>query len=92
MSDDRIAGTARSFGGKVQEGVGKATGDTKTEVKGAMNQAAGAVQDAYGKTVDALWKAPRPSKRPPLKAMMLFVSSSKTILILPQPLRSGSAF
>jgi uncharacterized protein YjbJ (UPF0337 family) len=53
MTDDRIAGTVRSFGGKVQEGVGKATGDTTTEVKGVMNQAAGAVQDAYGKTVDA---------------------------------------
>jgi len=53
MNDDRIAGTVRNLGGKVQEGVGKVTGDTKTEVKGAMNQAAGAVQDAYGKTVDA---------------------------------------
>jgi uncharacterized protein YjbJ (UPF0337 family) len=53
MTDDRIAGTLRSFGGKVQEGVGKVTGDTKTEVKGVMDQAAGAVQDAYGKTVDA---------------------------------------
>jgi uncharacterized protein YjbJ (UPF0337 family) len=53
MTDDRIAGTVRNFGGKVQEGVGKVTGDTKTEVKGVMNQAAGAVQDAYGKTVDA---------------------------------------
>ena len=53
MTDDRIAGTVRNFGGKVQEGVGKVTGDTKTEVKGMMNQAAGAVQDAYGKTVDA---------------------------------------
>ena len=53
MTDDRIAGTVRSFGGKVQEGVGKVTGDTTTEVKGVMNQAAGAVQDAYGETVDA---------------------------------------
>jgi uncharacterized protein YjbJ (UPF0337 family) len=53
MTDDRIAGTMRNIGGKVQEGVGKVTGDTKSEVKGVMNQAAGAVQDAYGKTVDA---------------------------------------
>jgi len=53
MDDDRVAGTVRSFGGKVQEGVGKVTGDTKTEVQGVMNQAAGAVQEAYGKTVDA---------------------------------------
>ena len=53
MTDDRIAGTVRNIGGKVQEGVGKVTGDTTTEVKGVMNQAAGAVQDAYGKTADA---------------------------------------
>jgi len=33
MSDDRIAGTVRGFGGKVQEGVGKVTGDAKTEAK-----------------------------------------------------------
>ena len=53
MTDDRIAGTVRNVGGKVQEGAGKVMGDTTTEVKGVMNQAAGAVQDAYGKTVDA---------------------------------------
>ena len=51
MTDDRIAGTVRNIGGKVQEGVGKVTSDSKTE--GVMNQAAGAVEDAYGKTVDA---------------------------------------
>ena len=53
MTDDRMACTWRNAGGKVQEGVGKTTGDTKSEVKDVMNQAAGAVQDAYGKTVDA---------------------------------------
>jgi len=53
MTDDRLAGTVRNFGGKAQEGVGKVTGNTKTEVEGALNQAAGAMQDAYGKTVDA---------------------------------------
>src|SRR5262245_41957327 len=52
MADDRMAGTWRNVSGKVQEGVGKATGDTKSEMKGVMNQAAGAMQDAYGKTVD----------------------------------------
>ena len=53
MTDDRIAGTVRNIGGKVQEGVGKVTGDTQTEMKGVINQAAGAVQDAYGKSVNA---------------------------------------
>jgi uncharacterized protein YjbJ (UPF0337 family) len=52
MTDDRMAGTWRNVG-NVQEGVGKTIGDTKSEMKGVMNQAAGAVQDAYGKTVDA---------------------------------------
>ena len=49
MTDDRFSGTA-SFGGR--EGIGKVTGDTKTEVQGVVNQAAGAVQEAYGKTVE----------------------------------------
>jgi uncharacterized protein YjbJ (UPF0337 family) len=62
MTDDRIAGTLRNVGGKVQEGVGKATGDTKTEIKGMMNQAAGAVQDAYGKTVDAAMEGAHAAK------------------------------
>jgi len=52
MTDDRITGTVRNIGGKVQEAVGKTTGNTKMEAKGMMNQAAGAVQDAYGQAVD----------------------------------------
>ena len=38
MTDDRMAGTWRNVGGKVQEGVGKTTGDTKSEMKDVMNQ------------------------------------------------------
>jgi uncharacterized protein YjbJ (UPF0337 family) len=53
MTDDRIAGTVRNLGGKVQEGVGKVTGNAKTEAAGLMNQAAGAVQDVYGQAADA---------------------------------------
>src|SRR3978361_2333640 len=54
MTDDRIAGTARNLGGKVQEGFGKVTGDAVTELKGKVNQAAGAAQDMYGKAADAM--------------------------------------
>jgi uncharacterized protein YjbJ (UPF0337 family) len=53
MTDDRIAGTARNFGGKVQEGFGKVTGDTKSEFEGKMNQAVGSAQDLYGQAKDA---------------------------------------
>jgi uncharacterized protein YjbJ (UPF0337 family) len=37
----------------VQEGVGRVTGDTKSQVEGVMNQAAGAAQDLYGQAKDS---------------------------------------
>ena len=48
MDEDRIAGTARKLGGKVQEEVGRFTGDTQAQIKGMANQAAGTAQDLYG--------------------------------------------
>jgi uncharacterized protein YjbJ (UPF0337 family) len=53
MTDDRMAGTWRNAPGTAQEGFGKTTGETRSETKGVMDQAAVAVQDAYGKTMDA---------------------------------------
>ena len=53
MDEDRIAGTARKLGGKVQEDVGRFTGDTQTQIKGMANQAAGTAQDLYGQAADA---------------------------------------
>jgi uncharacterized protein YjbJ (UPF0337 family) len=52
MDENRIAGTARNVGGKVQEGFGKVTGDARTQAEGMANQAAGAAQDLYGQAVD----------------------------------------
>jgi uncharacterized protein YjbJ (UPF0337 family) len=48
MNEDRVVGTARNLGGKAQEGFGRVTGDTKSQVEGVINQAAGAAQDLYG--------------------------------------------
>src|SRR6516164_5997462 len=48
MNEDRMAGTARNIGGKVQEGFGRATGDAKTEAEGFANQIRGTAQDLYG--------------------------------------------
>ena len=53
MNEDRISGTARNLGGKVEEGVGRVTGDVKTQVQGKLDQVAGAAQDFYGQTADA---------------------------------------
>src|SRR3974377_817905 len=53
MDEDRIAGTARKLGGKVQEEVGRFSGDTETQIKGMADQAAGTAQDLYGQAADA---------------------------------------
>ena len=53
MNEDRVIGTARNLGGKAQEGLGRVTGDTKTQVEGAINQAAGAAQDLYGQAMES---------------------------------------
>ena len=53
MNEDRVIGTARNIGGKAQEGLGRVTGDTKTQVEGAINQAAGAAQDLYGQAMES---------------------------------------
>ena len=52
MDENRLEGTVRNMGGKVQEGVGRVTGDAKTQVQGMANQAAGAAQDLYGQARD----------------------------------------
>ena len=53
MDENRIEGTARNLGGKVQEGWGKATVNAQTQAEGLANQAAGTVQDVYGQAADA---------------------------------------
>lgn len=54
MDENRLEGNVRNVGGKVQEGVGRFTGDTKSKVEGAMNQAAGTAQDLYGQAADVV--------------------------------------
>jgi len=52
MDENRVEGTVRNVGGKVQEGLGRATGDAKTQVDGMANQAMGTAQDLYGQARD----------------------------------------
>jgi len=54
MDENRFEGSARNLGGKVQEGVGRTTGDTKSKVEGVMNQVAGTAQDLYGQAADVV--------------------------------------
>ncbi len=52
MDENRVEGTARNLGGKVQEGVGRVTGDAKTRSEGIANQVRGQAQDLYGRAAD----------------------------------------
>src|SRR6202163_4088345 len=53
MDENRVSGTAKNLGGKLEEGFGRATGDAKTRIQGQMRQAEGSIQDLYGQAVDS---------------------------------------
>lgn len=53
MDEHRAAGAARNLGGKIEETVGNATGDTKSQIRGAMDRAQGTAENLYGQTKDA---------------------------------------
>ena len=53
MDENRVSGTAKNLGGKMEEGFGRATGDTKTKLQGQARQVEGSIQDLYGQAVDS---------------------------------------
>jgi uncharacterized protein YjbJ (UPF0337 family) len=63
MDSDRISGTARNIGGKVEEGFGKAVGDVTREIKGKADQAMGSAQDLYGQAKDTASDAVEAAKQ-----------------------------
>lgn len=56
--NDRVEGTAREFGGRVQEAVGDLSGDAKTQADGLYNQAAGQAQQAAAQFSDVIKSQP----------------------------------
>lgn len=55
MADhDRIEGASKNIGGKIKEGVGKVTGDTKMQAEGKADQVEGKVQNTVGGVKDSL--------------------------------------
>jgi uncharacterized protein YjbJ (UPF0337 family) len=53
MDENRVSGTAKNIGGKLEEGFGRASGDTKLQAEGLAKQVSGAAQDMYGQARDA---------------------------------------
>jgi uncharacterized protein YjbJ (UPF0337 family) len=52
MDENRIHGPLRDATGKMQEELGRATGDLGTQAKGQLNQVAGTAQNIYGEAKD----------------------------------------
>src|ERR1700730_10459765 len=57
MDEDRIAGSAKDFAGKVQGALGDIAGDAKTQAAGRAREATGTAQNLYGQAKDAARKA-----------------------------------
>jgi uncharacterized protein YjbJ (UPF0337 family) len=54
MDKDRIDGAAKQVKGSIKEAVGKIAGDSKTELEGKTEKAAGKVQSAVGGAKDSM--------------------------------------
>lgn len=52
LDENRTDGTLRNVGGKIKDAVGGLTGDSSAQAEGKANQAAGQVQDLYGRLAD----------------------------------------
>lgn len=52
VDENRISGTARNIGGKVESAVGNVTGDTKMQADGMSDKVTGKAQQAYGQAAD----------------------------------------
>ena len=57
MDEHRVTGAARNAGGRVEEGFGRVTGDTKSQVQGVIDQAQGTAENLYGQAKDAAGSA-----------------------------------
>ena len=54
MNSDRVKGTIDEVEGSAKRKAGALTGNTKLEVEGMVQQAKGKVENAWGKTKDAV--------------------------------------
>ena len=80
MNEDRVMGTARNLGGKVQDGVGRVTGDTK---QGRRDHEPGgrSSQDLYGQAKDGATDAAKAVRQGAVDAEDYIVKRSRNGLI-----------
>jgi len=54
VDHDRVEGIGHQVKGAIKEGVGKVTGDQKTQAEGAAEKTAGKIQNTIGGAKDAV--------------------------------------
>lgn len=54
MTDERIEGAASGASGKLKNGLGNLTGDTKLQLEGKFEAVKGKAIDTYGRAIDKL--------------------------------------
>ena len=54
VDENEFEGTARDFGGRIQDAVGGLTGDTSIQAKATWNQVSGKAQRTIGEASDEL--------------------------------------
>ena len=54
VDKDRVDGSAKNIGGKLKEGVGNVTGDSKMQTEGKADQAEGKIQNTIGGIKDSI--------------------------------------
>ncbi len=54
MTDERIEGAVTGASGKIKNGLGNLTGDTKLQVEGKFEEVKGKALDYYGRAIDKL--------------------------------------
>jgi uncharacterized protein YjbJ (UPF0337 family) len=64
VNKDRAKGKMKDIAGRVERQVGEWTGDSETQVKGALKQVEGKAQNAWGKAKDAVKKSNEDAKPP----------------------------
>lgn len=73
MTNPRIDGAVDQVHGKIEQGLGKLTGDTKLKVDGVAREATGRAKAAYGRVIDGLDdladKAPDELRQPAKKGL-----------------------
>jgi uncharacterized protein YjbJ (UPF0337 family) len=52
MDEHRVAGAVKNAGGKIEEGVGRVTGDTASQFQGVVDQVQGTAENLYGQAKD----------------------------------------